>query len=248
MQHTKNILIFADGACRGNPGPGGWGAIVCIENNFIQELGGAEANTTNNRMELTAAIEAIQFLQRYESAKLEIAFYTDSKYLIQGVSQWIYGWQRNGWRTATGSEVSNKDLWQAFLPILSKVTMKITWHHVPGHAEIPGNERCDTIARQFSNGQRPELFSGVFTEYSTDLTIPDDLAERSERKSKLKKGEGYYLSYVQGTVSRHTKWADCEANVKGRSGAKFKKCVGPEDEKSILRSWGVDPKTPIRSS
>jgi ribonuclease HI len=136
----KKVEIFTDGACSGNPGPGGWGAILRF-NGTVRELHGGEAATTNNRMELTAAIEALSALK--EPCKVEL--YTDSKYVMDGISGWIHGWKRNGWRTATRQPVKNGDLWQALDEARNRHDVR--WHWVRGHAGHPENERADELAR-----------------------------------------------------------------------------------------------------
>jgi ribonuclease HI len=134
------VIIYTDGACSGNPGAGGWGAILIYGDNE-KEINGFEANTTNNRMELMAAIEALRLIKR--SCKVEL--HTDSEYLRKGITEWITGWKARGWRTADKKPVKNVDLWQA-LEIESE-KHDISWHWVKGHAGHPLNERADTLAR-----------------------------------------------------------------------------------------------------
>jgi ribonuclease HI len=141
----RRIDIWTDGACSGNPGPGGWGAILKW-NGHEKELKGGEAHTTNNRMELTAAIMALEALK----APSLIEFHTDSQYLRGGVMGWIDGWKRNGWKTADRSPVKNVDLWQR-LDELRKLH-DVRWHWVRGHAGTEGNERADALARE---GMKP---------------------------------------------------------------------------------------------
>ncbi len=135
------IEIFTDGACAGNPGPGGWGVLI-IENGDRRELSGGEPATTNNRMELTAAIEA---LRATASATTTVALHTDSQYVKNGVTQWIERWKRNGWRTADRKPVKNQDLWQAL--DAARVGRRVLWRWVRGHDGDPGNERADELAR-----------------------------------------------------------------------------------------------------
>lgn len=142
----KAIEIFTDGACSGNPGPGGWGAILRW-NGVEKELSGGEADTTNNRMELLGAIRALEALK---GGPHQIAFYTDSNYVKDGISGWIHGWKKNGWKTAAKKPVKNAELWQE----LDELTRrhKIEWHWVKGHAGHPENERADELARE---GMKP---------------------------------------------------------------------------------------------
>lgn len=145
--------IYTDGACSGNPGPGGWGTVVYFADGSVHEMGGAEAHTTNNRMEMQAAIAALQFLKTVGYTE-PIELYTDSEYVKNGITQWIHGWKKKGWKTSTGKLVLNPELWQQ-LDVLN--TKQIQWRYVRGHTGNVGNERCDTIARAFSLGKVPDL-------------------------------------------------------------------------------------------
>ena len=137
----KHIEIFTDGACSGNPGPGGWGAILRWNGNE-KELSGGEAETTNNRMELMAAISALESLKEPCSADL----YTDSSYVRDGIGKWMFGWKKNGWRTADKKPVKNLELWQRLDD--ARKRHKVEWHWVKGHAGHPENERADELARE----------------------------------------------------------------------------------------------------
>lgn len=136
----KTVEIFTDGACSGNPGPGGWG-VVLRYGPHMRELCGGEAETTNNRMELMAAIQALGALK--EACKVEL--YTDSNYVKDGIGQWIDGWKRNGWKTSSRAAVKNVDLWQALDEARGR--HQVTWHWIKGHAGHPENERADELAR-----------------------------------------------------------------------------------------------------
>ncbi len=136
-----HVIVHTDGACSGNPGPGGWGAILKF-GDVERELSGGESNTTNNRMELLAAISALEALKR--PAKVDI--YTDSQYLRGGITGWIFGWKKNGWRTADRKPVKNVDLWQRLDSALGEHA--VTWHWVKGHAGHDENERADELARK----------------------------------------------------------------------------------------------------
>jgi ribonuclease HI len=135
----KHVEIFTDGACKGNPGPGGWGAILRM-GHHERELSGSDAETTNNRMELSGAIEALRALKE----PCQVSLHTDSRYVIDGITSWIYGWQRNGWRNAAKKPVANADLWQDL--ILATKPHKIEWIWVKGHDGHPENERADQLA------------------------------------------------------------------------------------------------------
>ena len=141
MTTKKRVAIWSDGACSGNPGPGGWGAVL-IADGHTKELKGGAADTTNNRMELTAAIEALSALK----ASIAVDFYTDSQYVRGGVTGWVAGWKRNGWKTSDRKPVKNIDLWQRLDALRHKHEVK--WHWVKGHAGTDGNERADELANE----------------------------------------------------------------------------------------------------
>ena len=135
------VEIYTDGACRGNPGPGGWAALLSCGGRE-KELAGAEAQTTNNRMELTAVIRALEALKRPVRARV----FTDSEYVRRGVTEWIHSWKARGWRTADRKPVKNQDLWAELDKLAA--AHRVEWHWVPGHAGVPGNERVDRLANQ----------------------------------------------------------------------------------------------------
>jgi ribonuclease HI len=137
----QRVTIYTDGACSGNPGPGGWGAILTL-GETRKEMFGGEEHTTNNRMELMAAIAALEALKR----PCDVDLHTDSQYLRNGIMSWIHGWKRNGWRTADKKPVKNVDLWQRLDEALKPHDVK--WHWVKGHAGHPMNERADELARE----------------------------------------------------------------------------------------------------
>jgi ribonuclease HI len=138
---TTTIEIYTDGACRGNPGPGGWG-VVLQSGSRRKKLHGGEKNTTNNRMELTAAIEALKAL----NGSREVVLYTDSKYVMDGIERWLPGWKQRGWKTAAKKPVKNQDLWEELDRLRNG--HKICWKWVKGHAGNPGNEAADALANQ----------------------------------------------------------------------------------------------------
>lgn len=146
------IKIYTDGSSRGNPGPGGWAAVI-IEGSEdkIKEVGGREENTTNNKMEMRAAIESLK--ETKENSEIEI--YTDSEYLMKGITLWIHNWQKNNWKTKDKKDVLNKDLWLSLLAETSK--RKVEWKKVAGHSGDKWNERCDEIATSFADNKRVTL-------------------------------------------------------------------------------------------
>lgn len=138
-EHTKNVVIYTDGACKGNPGPGGWGALLMF-GEHERELWGGETLTTNNRMELTAVIESLLALK----SRCTVTLYTDSQYVRQGIIEWIHGWRKRGWLTADRKPVKNQDLWQRLDELNDG--HRVDWRWVKGHAGDPGNERADALA------------------------------------------------------------------------------------------------------
>ena len=138
---TPSVLIYTDGACRGNPGPGGWGAIL-ISGEHVKEICGGEPDTTNNRMELMAAIQALEALKK--PCKVEL--HTDSTYVMKGISEWIFGWKKRGWKTADGKPVKNDDLWRRL--DTARARQDVSWNWVKGHAGHELNERADALARK----------------------------------------------------------------------------------------------------
>jgi ribonuclease HI len=138
---NETVVIYTDGACKGNPGPGGWGAFLQW-GDHEKELYGGEANTTNNRMELTAVIQALGSLKR----NCAVAVYTDSEYVKNGITTWIHGWKKRGWRTADNKPVKNQELWQALEAQVAQ--HRVQWHWVRGHNGDPGNERADALANR----------------------------------------------------------------------------------------------------
>jgi ribonuclease HI len=152
--------LYTDGACSGNPGPGGWGTVAYFDDGSCHEFGGRDGATTNNRMEMQAAISALQFFVS-TNQNHQCVLYTDSEYLIKGITQWVKGWKKKGWKTAAGKPVLNQDLWELLdnldRQVQAQTKVPVSWQHVRGHSGNAGNERCDTIARGFSSGRPPQL-------------------------------------------------------------------------------------------
>ncbi|HEY0907826.1 MAG TPA: ribonuclease HI [Candidatus Paceibacterota bacterium] len=239
-----SITIFTDGSSRGNPGPGGWGAIVRTESK-VTELGGREDHTTNNRMELLAAISALDSVVSQKISGKKILVQSDSKYVIQGITSWVSGWKRNGWITAGKKEVGNRDLWEALSGAVASVGAAgnaVSWKYVEGHAGHPGNERCDEIATTFADKSPTDLYAGARDSYPIDLdAAPAAGAQAANAKKKSSSSvKAYsYLSLVDGVLQIHKTWAECEARVKGVRGTKFKKSISAADEAAIRKEWGV---------
>ncbi|MBW4622970.1 MAG: ribonuclease HI [Cyanosarcina radialis HA8281-LM2] len=168
--------LYTDGACIGNPGPGGWGVAIYFQDGSIHELGASEPATTNNRMEMQAAIAALEFLAATQLQE-SVTLYTDSEYLINGITKWIKGWKRKGWKTSQGQAVLNQDLWET----LDRLNHRgINWQHVRGHNGNVGNERCDAIARAFASSKRPSLQHSSTLEKFGSLPTTDTLGKTIE--------------------------------------------------------------------
>lgn len=140
-QSGQAVVLYTDGACRGNPGPGGWGVLMQYGSKR-KELFGGEDQTTNNRMELMAAIAGLEALKR----TCQVDLYTDSQYVRKGITEWIHGWKKNGWKTSAKKDVKNRDLWQRLDESIAR--HRVNWHWVKGHAGHPGNERADALANK----------------------------------------------------------------------------------------------------
>jgi ribonuclease HI len=239
----RHIVAYTDGSARGNPGPGGWGVVLWYTDDTILELGGRDDHTTNNQMELMAAIRALQGAGK---ALADMRIYTDSKYVKEGITSWVTGWQKNGWKTKNKEDVLNKELWMSLVDAVEarKKHGEIEWILLPGHSGTPGNERADKIATEFADKRQGMLYSGSFGSYMVDVAEPDPevIKEQAEKRSAQRarsNAKAYsYLSLLDGKAARHTTWVECEARVKGKP-AKFKKALSAEEEKEILDEWGV---------
>ncbi len=227
----KTVTIYCDGSAIGNPGSGGWGAVVA-DRARVKEVGGHNTHTTNNRMELTAAIQSLKSLK----TKAIVTMHTDSQYVINGITKWVHGWARNNWQTSQKTEVLNKDLWQELVKVVEKHT--VTWKHVRAHTGIALNERVDMIANGFARREDVTSFYGSLTKYKTFLSTMPKARVVSKSSSKSKKtGPAYsYVSVLGGKVMTHKSWAECEKRVKGKP-AKFKKVFSKAEEASLISVW-----------
>ena len=193
--HGRVVAAATDGACSGNPGPGGWGALIRFEDGSVEEFGGADPATTNNRMELQAALATLQRLAELPLHP-DLTLRTDSKYLIDGLGSWMAGWKRKGWRTAAGKPVLNQDLWQALDQArLAEVPLR----YVKGHSGDPDNDRVDQIAVAYSKGRKQTPPPSVAPTQPLVDSAPVSLQKlltRMELADRLASG-GYALSAVE---------------------------------------------------
>jgi len=242
------VIIFCDGACSGNPGPGGWGVIV-ISRDHVIEFGGSEPQTTNNQMEILAATKALIYtLNKVENIPKKILIYTDSSYLISAITKWIYAWIQNNWVTAQGDPVKNVEYFTALLEVVNKLKpSEIEWVYVPGHSGVVGNERVDEIAVAFSKQLESDLqlFDGKLSDYPrSDVleSLPDNKkvprADKIKESSINKKTLGY-LAYINQTVYVFKTWDECARVTQGQPGAKYRKFSSSEEAISILKGWNV---------
>ena len=239
----KEIIIYTDGSSRGNPGPGGYGFVAIYPNDAdemrIDERGGREDLTTNNRMELKAVIEGLKFFDDYYSKnvapKYEIRL--DSAYVLNGSTKWIHGWKSKNWISSTKEEVKNIDLWQEMDAVINGKEIK--WTLLKGHSEIFGNERCDEIATSYADGKKPNLYSGFLAEYNGAeeiLNIKVTTLKKSSNKNK--KAVAYsYVSKVDGNIHIDQTWDECKNRVHKTKGALYKKSISKTDEVNIVSEF-----------
>lgn len=244
MTQEKPIIVFTDGSSRGNPGPGGWGALI-IAGDKVFEIGGHGDRTTNNRMEMNAALQALLTI---EERKLpgNIEVHTDSAYVLQGVTGWMYGWEKNGWKTKTGEPVLNQDIWKDIGAVMARLKSKraVDFIKVSGHSGLRGNERVDEIATLSADKERVLFFVGALDQYE-QLLGGSVFSGGGEKKkpagksgSKSTKTAYSYVSVIAGDVIVHKSWAQCEARVKGKP-AKFKKVFSADEERALVKEWSA---------
>ncbi len=234
----KSLIIFTDGSSLGNPGPGGWGAVLIQKQiGEVIELGGSKQATTNNEMELTAILSALTYAINNRNI---IHIFTDSQYGINGITKWINGWKNNNWKTKNGDDVKNNFYFKNIDSLLEERGRNtVHFHHVAGHIGIAGNERVDSIARDLAEGKDIPLFRGQFENYPIQniLSFDFEITDKKKRDSKSKKAYSY-LSLIDNVLERHTTWIECESRVKGKK-AKFKKALSKEHEQEIIEEWGL---------
>jgi ribonuclease HI len=239
----KQITIYTDGSSRGNPGPGGYGFICIYPNDAdemrIDERGGREDLTTNNRMELKAVIEALKFFDDYYAKNTPTTYEVrlDSAYVLNGSTKWLHGWKAKNWISSTKEEVKNIDLWQEIDSVLKGKEIK--WTLLKGHSEIFGNERCDEIATAYADNKKIDLYSGFLAEYKGAEEVLNIKVGAPTKKSSKNKSPAYsYVSMVDGKISIDQTWDECKKRVHGKK-ALFKKSISKEDEGNIVKLYKV---------
>ncbi len=201
----------------------------------IIERARCEERTTNNRMEMMALLEGIREFQMQARAfqgPTALHIYIDSSYVVNGCTKWIYSWRKRDWKTIDGKDVLNRDLWEVLDSVCRSLPISTKWNIVPGHSGLPGNEKCDELAVKVQKDR--EFHEKVFSlkDYEFDIRKHPDL-------NRFRKQDPFYLSYVNGSLERHSSWSECEARVKSRPGAKFKKVKNLHEEEETLKAWGL---------
>ena len=234
MSTGSNIFyLISDGACRGNPGPGGWGMILVTPEGHVTEFGGQETESTNNRMELMGFYRGLQEVfkraKKYPADTVVAHAISDSKYVLDNAEKFAHVWKRNGWKLASGGEVKNQEMWEKVVKGIEefkKAGYLIEYELVKGHAGNEGNERADQIAVGFSRNEPVDLYDGALEKYPVNV----------------KTGAAFqpvYLSFVGGQLKRHQTWDQCQKETTGKAGAKFKKVKNRLEEDDALRAWGL---------
>jgi ribonuclease HI len=244
----NKLTIYTDGASRGNPGPGGWAAVILTgekDGDAAMEIAGNAKKATNNQMEL-AAVEAVLSDSGALSWDGDVVVLSDSMYVINGMTKWAKGWERNGWITSTKTPVENKGQWQNLLKLMKEYGTRLSIEKVKGHAGDLYNERCDELAVDAALEKKPVLFSGKIKEYRNFLNEngyseigTNKLSTAAKKTSSAKKGEAAYsyVSMVGGVVHADKIWADCERRVKGKKGAKYKKVFSKAEETALIQDY-----------
>lgn len=238
----KELIIYTDGASRGNPGPGGWGGVVLVDD-MAMELSGSSKKATNNQMELEAVISTLSDSGAM-AHKGPVIVYSDSAYVVNGLSSWVYGWEKKGWITSTKTPVENKAMWEKALVLLKHYGSRLEIAKVSGHAGNLYNERCDELAVAAALGKKEKHFQGSQKDYDLFLESIGTTAKKappaggSKKKKTKDAGPAYsYVSLVNRKVYTDKTWAACEKRVKGKKGAKYKKVFSKGEETSLIQDY-----------
>jgi ribonuclease HI len=234
----KDLIVYTDGASRSNPGPGGWAAIIFADG-AVMEIAGSATKATNNQMEL-AAVEAVLSDSGALSWKGAVIIHSDSAYVINGLTKWVKGWEKNGWVTQAKTPVENKALWQRLAGFAKEYGTRLKFEKVKGHAGELYNERCDELAVAYALGRKARLFSGTqkaYEEFLKETGVTAKASGSKKQKAKSTAPAYSYVSCVNGIVHADKTWAACEKRVKGVKGAKFKKVFSKEEETALVQDY-----------
>jgi ribonuclease HI len=232
----ESVVLYTDGASRGNPGPGGWAAII-VSGDTVTELAGAKKPATNNQMELEAVIRGLDFVKEKEG-NVPVALHADSRYVLNGLERWLDTWVRNGWMTMAKKPVENKTQWQKLLVLRDHFGKNLKLVKVEGHSGHRYNDRCDELAVAAALAKKPKLFNGSVNAYATFL-IENPPKSVVKKKSPISsnKGAAYsYVSLVDGKVHADKDWSTCEQRVKGKN-AKYKKVFSKAEETELIQDY-----------
>lgn len=240
----KELIIYTDGASRGNPGPGGWGAVVLVDG-YSMEVTGSAKKATNNQMELQAVLEVLSD-SASRAYKGTVKVFSDSAYVVNGLNSWIWGWEKKGWITSTKTPVENREIWVNILELLKFYGKRLSIEKIKGHAGDLYNERCDELAVNAALGKKEKHFKGLQKDYDAFLkeigTTKKVESGKSKVKSKTKKtGPAYsYVSLVDSKVYADKTWAECEKRVKGKKGAKYQKVFSKAEETNLVQDYTLE--------
>lgn len=231
------LIIYTDGASRGNPGPGGWGAVILVDG-YAMEIAGSAKKATNNQMELQAVLEVLSD-SAARAYKGSVTVLSDSAYVVNGLNSWVWNWEKKGWVTMQKTPVENKALWQKLLVLLKEYGGRLAIGKVKGHGGELYNERCDELAVNAALGKKEKHFKGSQKEYDMFLEEIGTTAKKASSKKKSKStGPAYsYVSLVGGKVYADKTWAECERRVKGKKGAKYQKVFSKAEETGLIQDY-----------
>ena len=235
---TKELIVYTDGASRGNPGKGGWAAILMTDKEVL-EIAGRKDDATNNQMELEAVIQALTIATKKFKGYL-VVLHADSAYVLNGINSWLDGWVRNNWIAATTKKpVENKAQWQKLLKLRDELGRNLHLVKVAGHSGHDFNDRCDELAVAVALDKKPALFKGKYTAYIGYLAEnPPKSPAKKPGASRQKLGAAYsYVSFVGGKVHVDKTWPACEKRVKGAKGAKYKKVFSKAEETDLVQDY-----------
>jgi ribonuclease HI len=233
----KELTIYTDGASRGNPGKGGWAAILMTDKEAV-EIAGRKDNATNNQMELEAVIQSLTLAtKKYKG--YAIVLHADSAYVLNGINSWLDGWVRNNWITVTTKKpVENKAQWQTLLKLRDALGRNLHLVKVAGHSGHDFNDRCDELAVAAALDKKQTLFKGKYTQYIGYLADNPPKSPAKKPGASSKKQAAYsYVSLVGGKVHVDKTWAACEKRVKGAKGAKYKKVFSKAEETDLVQDY-----------